>query len=148
MNDNCISEFNKLIQMYVIYQNNVKSLHLKTKGSHFFSIHVKWTDDLYERLGDTFDTIAERLLSIDWKKFDIPFIYDEEPKMTYIVNSDDFPTMLRKVRDTIEEICTEIKYCINIFKEINDEATVSLLSDIELEEEKDLWKIKAFLDEV
>ena len=56
--------------------------------------------------------------------------------------------MLRKVRDTIEEICTEIKYCINIFKEINDEATVSLLSDIELEEEKDLWKIKAFLDEV
>ena len=83
MNDNCISEFNKLIQMYVIYQNNVKSLHLKTKGSHFFSIHVKWTDDLYERLGDTFDTIAERLLSIDWKRFDIPFIYDEEPKMTY-----------------------------------------------------------------
>lgn len=148
MNDNCISEFNKLIQMYVIYQNNVKSLHLKTKGGHFFSIHVKWTDDLYKRLGETFDTIAERLLSIDWKRFDIPFIYDEEPKMTYIVNSDDFPTMLRKVRDTIEEICTEIKYCINIFKEINDEATVSLLSDIELEEEKDLWKIKAFLDEV
>ena len=148
MNDKCLNEFNKLLQMYVIYQNNVKSLHLKTKGNHFFSIHVKWTDDLYERLGDTFDELSERLLAIDWKKFELPFKYEEEPNMTYIMNQDDFPTMLRKVRDSIEEICIQIKYCINIFKEINDEATISLLSDIELEEEKDLWKIKAFLDEV
>ena len=148
MNDKCLNEFNKLLQMYVIYQNNVKSLHLKTKGSHFFSIHVKWTDDLYERLGDTFDELSERLLAIDWKKFELPFKYEEEPNMTYIMNQDDFSTMLRKVRDSIDEICVQIKYCINIFKEINDEATISLLSDIELEEEKDLWKIKAFLDEV
>lgn len=140
-------EFNKLIQMYVVYQNNVKTLHFKTRGQNFFQIHQEWTNDLYDRLSNTFDDVCERLLSIEWKAFDVPFRY-EEPTMTYLTDNDDFPTMLRKVRDTISEIIVQLKFLISLYKECNDEATISMLSDIELDEEKDLWKIKAFLDEV
>ena len=142
-----IGLLNVLLANYQTYYQNLRGVHWNIKGKRFFELHVKF-EELYTTAQEQVDEIAERILTLGGVPFHTLESYVKQATVPVGENIFDDEKTVRLVIDTISALLPLEREILTLSDEINDEGTNSLISDFISEQEKNVWILKAYLNEV
>ena len=142
-----IELLNVLLANYQTYYQNLRGVHWNIKGKRFFELHVKF-EELYTTAQEQVDEIAERILTLGGVPFHTLESYVKHASVPVGENIFDDEKTVRLVIDTISALLPLEREILTLSDEINDEGTNSLISDFISEQEKNVWMLKAYLNEV
>ena len=142
-----VSLLNVLLANYQTYYQNLRGVHWNIKGKRFFELHVKF-EELYTTAQEQVDEIAERILTLGGMPFHTLESYVKHATVPVGENIFDDEKTVRLVIDTISALLPLEREILTLSDEINDEGTNSLISDFISEQEKNVWMLKAYLNEV
>lgn len=142
-----VSLLNVLLANYQTYYQNLRGVHWNIKGKRFFELHVKF-EELYTTAQEQVDEIAERILTLGGVPFHTLESYVKHASVPVGENIFDDEKTVRLVIDTISALLPLEREILTLSDEINDEGTNSLISDFISEQEKNVWMLKAYLNEV
>ena len=142
-----IGLLNVLLANYQTYYQNLRGVHWNIKGKRFFELHVKF-EELYTTAQEQVDEIAERILTLGGVPFHTLESYVKHATVPVGENIFDDEKTVRLVIDTISALLALEREILTLSDEINDEGTNSLISDFISEQEKNVWMLKAYLNEV
>ena len=142
-----IGLLNVLLANYQTYYQNLRGVHWNIKGKRFFELHVKF-EELYTTAQEQVDEIAERILTLGGVPFHTLESYVKHATVPVGENIFDDEKTVRLVIDTISALLPLEREILTFSDEINDEGTNSLISDFISEQEKNVWMLKAYLNEV
>ena len=142
-----VSLLNELLANYQTYYQNLRGVHWNIKGKRFFELHVKF-EELYTTAQEQVDEIAERILTLGGVPFHTLESYVKHATVPVGENIFDDEKTVRLVIDTISALLPLEREILTLSDEINDEGTNSLISDFISEQEKNVWMLKAYLNEV
>ena len=137
-------KLNDLLANYQVFYQNLRGFHWNIKGKNFFELHLKF-EELYDDAVLKVDEIAERILTLgevplhtfeDYLQKSEIKSHKEDRVDADIVNVivANFSILIAKERIILEEAAA-----------VNDEGTVSQMSDYITETEKTLWMLHAYL---
>jgi metalloregulation DNA-binding stress protein len=142
-----IGLLNVLLANYQTYYQNLRGVHWNIKGKRFFELHVKF-EELYTTAQEQVDEIAERILTLGGVPFHTLESYVKHASVPVGENIFDDEKTVRLVIDTISALLSLEREILDFSDEINDEGTNSLMSDFISGQEKNVWMLKAYLNEV
>jgi metalloregulation DNA-binding stress protein len=142
-----VSLLNILLANYQTYYQNLRGVHWNIKGKRFFELHVKF-EALYNAAQEQVDEIAERILTLGGVPFHTLESYVKHATVPVGENIFDDEKTVRLVIDSISALLPLERELLNLSDEIGDEGTNSLISDFISEQEKNVWMLKAYLNEV
>ena len=142
-----IGLLNVLLANYQTYYQNLRGVHWNIKGKRFFELHVKF-EELYTTAQEQVDEIAERILTLGGVPFHTLESYVKHASVPVGENIFDDEKTVRLVIDTISTLLPLEREILDFSDEINDEGTNSLMSDFISGQEKNVWMLKAYLNEV
>ena len=142
-----IGLLNVLLANYQTYYQNLRGVHWNIKGKRFFELHVKF-EELYTTAQEQVDEIAERILTLGGVPFHTLESYVKHASVPVGENIFDDEKTVRLVIDTISALLPLEREILDLSDEINDEGTNSLMSDFISGQEKNVWMLKAYLNEV
>ncbi|ATA82321.1 DNA starvation/stationary phase protection protein [Capnocytophaga leadbetteri] len=142
-----IGLLNVLLANYQTYYQNLRGVHWNIKGKRFFELHVKF-EELYTTAQEQVDEIAERILTLGGVPFHTLESYVKHASVPVGENIFDDEKTVRLVIDTISALLLLEREILDFSDEINDEGTNSLMSDFISGQEKNVWMLKAYLNEV
>lgn len=142
-----VSLLNVLLANYQTYYQNLRGVHWNIKGKRFFELHVKF-EELYNSAQEQVDEIAERILTLGGVPFHTLESYVKHATVPVGQNIFDDDKTVRLVIDTISALLPLERDLLTLSDEIGDEGTNSLISGFVSEQEKNLWMLKAYLNEV
>lgn len=142
-----IGLLNVLLANYQTYYQNLRGVHWNIKGKRFFELHVKF-EELYTTAQEQVDEIAERILTLGGVPFHTLESYVKHASVPVGENIFDDEKTVRLVIDTISSLLPLEREILDFSDEINDEGTNSLMSDFISGQEKNVWMLKAYLNEV
>ncbi len=142
-----IGLLNVLLANYQTYYQNLRGVHWNIKGKRFFELHVKF-EELYTTAQEQVDEIAERILTLGGVPFHTLESYVKHASVPVGENIFDDEKTVRLVIDTISALLPLEREILDFSDEINDEGTNSLMSDFISGQEKTIWMLKAYLNEV
>ena len=142
-----VSLLNVLLANYQTYYQNLRGVHWNIKGKRFFELHVKF-EELYTTAQEQVDEIAERILTLGGVPFHTLESYVKHASVPVGENIFDDEKTVRLVIDTIIALLPLEREILDFSDEINDEGTNSLMSDFISGQEKNVWMLKAYLNEV
>jgi metalloregulation DNA-binding stress protein len=142
-----IGLLNVLLANYQTYYQNLRGVHWNIKGKRFFELHVKF-EELYTTAQEQVDEIAERILTLGGVPFHTLESYVKHASVPVGENIFDDEKTVRLVIDTISALLPLEREILTLSDEINDEGTNSLISGFISEQEKNVWMLKAYLNEV
>ena len=142
-----VSLLNVLLANYQTYYQNLRGVHWNIKGKRFFELHVKF-EELYTTAQEQVDEIAERILTLGGVPFHTLESYVKHATVPVGENIFDDEKTVRLVIDTISALLPLEREILTLSDEINDEGTNSLISGFISEQEKNVWMLKAYLNEV
>lgn len=142
-----VSLLNVLLANYQTYYQNLRGVHWNIKGKRFFELHVKF-EELYNSAQEQVDEIAERILTLGGVPFHTLESYVKHATVPVGQNIFDDDKTVRLVIDTISALLPLERELLTLSDEIGDEGTNSLISGFVSEQEKNLWMLKAYLNEV
>ena len=142
-----VSLLNVLLANYQTYYQNLRGVHWNIKGKRFFELHVKF-EELYTTAQEQVDEIAERILTLGGVPFHTLESYVKHASVPVGENIFDDEKTVRLVIDTISALLPLEREILTLSDEINDEGTNSLMSDFISGQEKNVWMLKAYLNEV
>lgn len=110
-------KLNILLTKLTVFGENIRMLHWNAKGDEFGYVHDTLTNDLYEKLSDDVDRVAEIMIRLSCRPLNILEIVQVQQKNIediFIVNSNylydkdsvykNIQKMLKSIMETIEEI--------------------------------------------
>lgn len=129
-----------------VFYTKLHQHHWYVKGKHFFTLHEKF-EELYDAVNETFDEVAERLITIGGKPYSTlqEFIdhslikeepYNEEKSEIEMVES---------VVGDFTLLADNLKKGIDLTGETGDDVTQDLLIGYKTDVDKHIWMLKAFL---
>ncbi|MGP1479618.1 MAG: Dps family protein [Capnocytophaga sp.] len=142
-----VSLLNILLANYQTYYQNLRGVHWNIKGKRFFELHVKF-EALYNAAQEQVDEIAERILTLGGVPFHTLESYVKHATVPVGENIFDDEKTVRLVIDSISALLPLERELLNLSDEIGDEGTNSLISGFISEQEKNVWMLKAYLNEV
>jgi len=142
-----VSLLNILLANYQTYYQNLRGVHWNIKGKRFFELHVKF-EALYNAAQEQVDEIAERILTLGGVPFHTLESYVKHATVPVGENIFDDEKTVRLVIDSISALLPLERELLSLSDEIGDEGTNSLISDFISEQEKNVWMLKAYLNEV
>ena len=142
-----IELLNVLLANYQTYYQNLRGVHWNIKGKRFFELHVKF-EELYTTAQEQVDEIAERILTLGGVPFHTLESYVKHAYVPVGENIFDDEKTVRLVIDTISTLLPLEREILALSDEINDEGTNSLISGFISGQEKNVWMLKAYLNEV
>ena len=142
-----VSLLNILLANYQTYYQNLRGVHWNIKGKRFCELHVKF-EALYNAAQEQVDEIAERILTLGGVPFHTLESYVKHATVPVGENIFDDEKTVRLVIDSISALLPLERELLNLSDEIGDEGTNSLISDFISEQEKNVWMLKAYLNEV
>ena len=141
-----IEVLNVLLSNYQTYYQNLRGVHWNIKGKRFFELHVKF-EELYNAAQEQVDQIAERILTLGGVPFNTLASYVKHATIPVGENVSDDDKAVRLIVDSIIALLPLERELLSLSDEINDEGTNTLVSDLILEQEKNLWMLKSYLSE-
>lgn len=139
-----IEKLNAYLSSVQIMYMNVRGYHWNIVGKHFFALHAKY-EEVYDKLNDMADEIAERILMLDGKPI---HSFTEYIKLSSIKERlnvcSDVDTIKAFLEDTAKLIEAE-RNILSLASENDDEGTVSLMSDYIADQEKTMWMFNALI---
>ncbi|MEL4307725.1 Dps family protein [Joostella sp. CR20] len=133
---------NELLANYQLFYMNVRGLHWNIKGKDFFVLHEKF-EELYNSSLENIDEIAERILTLGVTPLHSYKAYTKISKIEEAENIFDSTTALQTVLNGLRQLLIIEREILAVASEINDEGTVSLMSDYITEQEKLVWMFSA-----
>ncbi|MDO5105653.1 Dps family protein [Capnocytophaga sp.] len=140
------NELNVLLANFQTYYQNLRGVHWNIKGKRFFELHVKF-EELYNAAQMQVDEIAERILTLGFTPFHTFEEYVKNSKVPVGRNVSDDDKTVRLIVDSISELLKIERTLLDTSDEANDEGTNALVSGLITEQEKNIWMLKAYLNE-
>ena len=141
-----IEALNVLLANYQTYYQNLRGVHWNIKGKRFFELHVKF-EDLYTAAQEQIDEIAERILTLGGVPYHTFASYVKHATVPVGENVFDDDKTVRLVIDSISELLRVERPLLDLSDELNDEGTNTLISDLVVEQEMNVWMLKSYLNE-
>jgi starvation-inducible DNA-binding protein len=139
-----INGLNRLLATYQVYYQNLRGFHWNIQGPRFFDLHAKF-EELYNESAVNIDDIAERILALQGQPLHSFQHYLENSKIEAKTEVHDGETSVKTI---IENLNAILEVELEILKEaanIDDEGTVTLISDMIKIQEKTRWMFRAWL---
>ena len=127
-----------------VYYTNLRNFHWNIKGRGFFQLHEAF-EKMYDDVNEKVDEVAERILmlgGVPENKFSnylkVARVKEED------VQSDGMKA-IENILETIGHLIVEERKIIEIAGDNKDEATVSMMSNYLVEQEKSVWMLTSFM---
>ncbi|MDO4229190.1 MAG: Dps family protein [Capnocytophaga sp.] len=140
------NELNVLLANFQTYYQNLRGVHWNIKGKRFFELHTKF-EELYNAVQLQIDEIAERILTLGFTPFHTLEEYVKNSKVPVGQNIYDDDKTVRLILDTLSELLKIERNLLSITDQANDEGTNALISGLITDQEKNIWMLKAYLNE-
>lgn len=138
-----VDALQQLLADFQIFYTNLRGYHWNVKGKDFFVLHAEF-EKLYNDASEKADEIAERILMLDGVPAHNFSAYLKQSKIKesgYVSSGDDG---LKDVLNTYSYLIASERAIVKLAQEIDDEATVALMSDYIKEQEKLIWMLVAY----
>ncbi|WP_303317422.1 Dps family protein [Flavivirga abyssicola] len=140
-------DLNHLLANFQIYYQNLRGIHWNIRGKRFFDLHVKF-EELYTDANTKVDLIAERILTLGVTPLHTFEEYIENNKVPVGKNISQDDKAVRLIVESLTVLLKIERLILDKSDEANDEGTNSMMSDFITEQEKTVWMMKAWLNEV
>lgn len=141
---NVTNGLQQLLADLQVHYTNLRGFHWNIKGKFFYALHELF-EKMYDDTADKVDEVAERLLMLDVTpahKF-TDYLKTAHVKETGVVA--DGNEAIQIILDTYKHLIASERALLAEAAEINDEATVALLSDYISGQEKEVWMLTSYL---
>lgn len=141
-----VDHLNDLLANYHIHYQKLRGAHWNIRGSHFFTLHVKF-EELYTNAITTIDELAERILTLG--KSPVSRYQDyletaELKEMDTIGKPDE--VLVQAIVDDLEVLISLQRDLLEITNEANDEGSNDMINAFMQFNEKQNWMLRAFLN--
>jgi starvation-inducible DNA-binding protein len=138
-----VTQLNDLLSNYQLYYQNLRAFHWNISGPSFFDLHVKF-EELYDLANVSIDEIAERILTLEGQPL---HTFTDYLNRSTIKEEKGLTTAKETVSAVMNNLATLLSIERDILKnaaEIEDEGTVSMVSDYIKAQEKDVWMLRSY----
>jgi len=142
-----VDELNSLLANYHIHYQKLRGCHWNVKGKSFFSLHQKF-EELYTESLVQIDELAERILSLGKPPVST---FDEYVKQSSIKEVN---TVGMKETDMVRALVQDMMSLIEMEREIlksteeaGDDGTNDMVNRFMQFKEKNIWMLRAFINE-
>jgi starvation-inducible DNA-binding protein len=139
-----VTRLNTLLATYQVHYQNVRGLHWNIEGEHFFELHLKY-EEIYTRTQDVIDEIAERILTLQGKPFHTFADYLKHAKLKELKTCTNGKKGIEYLLNAHRELLILEREILQDTGKINDEGTLSMISNFIAEKEKSSWMYTAWL---
>ena len=143
-NEKLVKVLNQLLADYQLYYHNLRGFHWNLKGHLFFQLHDKF-EELYREASETIDEIAERVRALGETPLHTLEDYFQHAQLTSAKNVSDGQEAVSIALKNSQVLLYDLNEALKLAEDHQDEATISLISDLITETEKRNWMLKAFL---
>lgn len=140
-----VDQLNDLLANYHVHYQKLRGCHWNVKGSHFFTLHVKF-EELYNNAVLNIDELAERILTLGKSPYSTFADYIRVSKIQ------ELNTIGMKDTDMVQAILDDFSALIEIEREImettseaGDDGTNDLINKFMQFKEKNNWMLRAFI---
>ncbi|MEZ5025763.1 MAG: DNA starvation/stationary phase protection protein [Chitinophagales bacterium] len=137
-------QLNVLLSNYQTYYQNTRGLHWNIKGKHFFELHVKF-EEIYTDAQEKIDLIAERILTLGFTPLHTFSDYVKNSSIKEGKNISDAKVAVGLIVDSLQTIVVLERKILPIAEKLNDEGTITLLTDFITQQEKEIWMYSSWL---
>ena len=130
-----------------VHYTNLRNLHWNVKGHGFFILHEKY-EDLYDDTAAKVDEVAERLLQLDVTPEHRYSVYLQQSQVKELDVVQDGNAGLSYVLDALKTLIAQEREILSKAADNSDEVTVSMMSDYLKGQEKLVWMLTAFMQQV
>jgi starvation-inducible DNA-binding protein len=142
-----VTGLNTLVANSLVLYQKLHHYHWNITGDEFFSLHAKF-EELYDFMAQVLDDTAERILTVGGT----PIRTLAEALETATLEED--PGLPEDDEDFVKNIVTDFESVlestlalVGTAEEAGDRGTVTLLDDVRTQLEKQVWMLKAYLED-
>ncbi|MCF7353553.1 Dps family protein [Vibrio sp. CK2-1] len=139
-----VDDLNQLLADYQILYTNVRGYHWNIKGRDFFELHAKF-EEIYNDLVVKVDEIAERILTLGGTPVHAFSRYLEMSDLEETLNVSNGTEAVGNILSAYRVLLTKQRQIVKTAADVDDEGTVSLMSDYISQQEKESWMLNAYL---
>ena len=136
-------QLNKLLSNYQIFYMNLRGFHWNIKGKNFFELHLIF-EELYNDALIKVDEIAERILTLGEAPIHTFSKYIDSSEIKSTENVFDGDLAIGSILENLKTLLSIERKILKKASEIDDEGTVSLMSDYITQQEKLIWMLSAY----
>lgn len=137
-------DLNQLLADYQILYTNVRGYHWNIKGRDFFELHAKF-EEIYNDLVLKVDEIAERILTLGGTPVHAFSRYLDMSDLDETLNVSNGREAVGNILSAYQILLSKQRQIVKAAAEVDDEGTVSLMSDYISQQEKESWMLNAYL---
>lgn len=140
-----VDQLNDLLANYHIHYQKLRGCHWNVKGSHFFTLHVKF-EELYTNAQQTIDDLAERILTLGKPPYSTFTEYIKISKLKEIDTIGMKDTdMVLAVMDDFSKLIEMEREIMTSTSEAGDDGTNDLINSFMQFKEKNNWMLRSFV---
>lgn len=134
----------QLLADFQIHYTNLRGFHWNIKGKDFYLLHEKF-EVMYDDAAEKVDEIAERILMLGETPIHrfTDYLKVNKVKETGVVTGGE--EAVKVILDSYKQLIASERALIDKAGEIDDEATIALMSDYISEQEKEVWMLTSYL---
>jgi starvation-inducible DNA-binding protein len=139
-----VDHLNDLLANYHIHYQKLRGCHWNVKGSHFFTLHVKF-EELYTNAQQTIDDLAERILTLGKSP------YSTFTDYLRVSSLKEVNTLGMSDIDMVQAIINDFSSLIEMERELmtltaegGDDGTNDLINSFMQFKEKNNWMLRSF----
>lgn len=138
-----VASLQQLLADFQVYYTNLRGFHWNIKGHGFFVLHSKF-EELYNDAAEKVDELAERVLMLGGTPANKFSEYLKVAKVKEVDGVSNADEALNNILETYSYLIAEERKLLSLASEVNDEVTVTLMSDYLKEQEKMVWMLVAY----
>ncbi len=140
-----VDQLNDLLANYHIHYQKLRGCHWNVKGSHFFTLHVKF-EELYSNAQLTIDELAERILTLGKSPYSTFKEYIRISKLKEINTIGMKDTdMVLAIMDDFSKLIEMEREIMTSTSEAGDDGTNDLINSFMQFKEKNNWMLRSFV---
>ena len=140
-----VDQLNDLLANYHIHYQKLRGCHWNVKGSHFFTLHVKF-EELYTNAQLTIDELAERILTLGKPPYSTFTEYIRISKLKEINTIGMKDTdMVLAIMDDFSKLIEMEREIMTTTSEAGDDGTNDLINSFMQFKEKNNWMLRSFV---
>ncbi|MCO5231620.1 MAG: DNA starvation/stationary phase protection protein [Chitinophagales bacterium] len=145
LSEKLATQLNVLLSDYQIFYQSLRGLHWNIKGNHFFELHVKF-EELYNDAQIKIDEIAERILTLGFTPLHTFEDYVSHAEVRVGKNISTAEESVSLVLESLKIIVVTEREILTTADNLEDEGTLTLLTDFITQQEKTIWMYSSWLN--
>ena len=140
-----VDHLNDLLANYHVHYQKLRCCHWNVKGSHFFTLHIKF-EELYTNAQLTIDELAERILTIGKSPYSTFSEYLAISKLKEINSIGVKDTdLVVAIMDDFSKLIEMEREIMSLASKAGDEGTSDLINKFMQFKEKNNWMLRSFV---